>query len=87
MSEAVAVGIIAGTILVTIVVVKLREQRVQEIYERQKFTRKLLAAIISLLIAWTFINSGNPWLIALAIILIAFATTYYVLERPDEKVI
>lgn len=79
--------LIGVTIFVTYLFVRWREQQVTETYERFKFARKLGAALITLLLAWTFLSSGDPWLMGVAIAGLVFATTYWYVERPEEEVV
>lgn len=80
---ALAVGVIA----VTYVVVASRRERVARAYERGDTLRKLVTAIAIALVAWTFLRSGDPVLIGAAILGIAFATIYVVIEQPHKEVV
>lgn len=87
MDGTTVIAIIIATFIVTVLVVRWREDQVRDTYERFKFARKLGAALIALLLAWTLLSSGDPWLMAAAIGGLVFATTYWYIERPDEQVV
>ena len=87
MAGTTALAIIAATVVVTILITRWRRERIERAYERHKFTRKLLAAIIGLLIAWTLLHSGDLLLMAIAVFFVASATVYWYIERPNVRIV
>lgn len=79
--------IIVLTAALTVVLARNRQDQIKQTYQRFEFTRKLITAVGVLLIAWTFLNSGDPILSVVAIIGIVFATTYWYIERPYDSVV
>lgn len=82
--------VIALTVLVVVLtwlVVSWRREPIEAAYERGDQQRKLLTAVAVIVVAWTFIRSGDPWLMVLAVVGIAFATLYFAIEQPHKEVV
>jgi uncharacterized membrane protein len=79
--------IIILTAAATVLLARNRQEQIKATYQRFEFTRKLITAFGVLLIAWTFLNSGDPVLMIVAIVGIVFATTYWYVEQPHERVV
>lgn len=79
--------IILATVGVTVLIAQRRRESIRDRYHRFDRARKLVYAAALVLIAWTFLSSGDPILIIAAIGLIASATIYFVVERPHETIV
>ena len=64
----------------------LRPRAARRFYRRIETARKVGGAVILVIFAVTFIQSGRWYLILLAIVAIALAALYVVVERPDRRV-
>lgn len=87
MGMAFVVGVVAVTVVATAVIVHKKRDVVERGYERFKFLRKFAGAVILVVVAWTFIQSGSGILLAIAILSIFLATVYVMIERPHEEVV
>lgn len=77
------VAVIGGTTLFY----RLRPRKVKRTYTFMERLRKAVGGIILFAVAWTFLRSDRPELILIALVSIALATIYVIVERPDEKLI
>lgn len=80
-------GLIIGVVAITYVIVSWRRQQIERAYERGDTYRKFFTVIVAILVAWTFIRSGDPWLMAAAVLGIAFATIYVIIEQPHKELV
>lgn len=87
MATSTVITIIAVTVIVTAFIVHWRRSRVESFYDRYKFISRLVAALVGFLIAWTLLHTGDPLLMAVAVVGIALATVYYIIEKPHEDVV
>lgn len=87
MTSIPALALIATVVALTWLVVATRRERVESWYERGDTWRKLLTAAAIALVAWTFVRSGDPVLIAFALGGIALATVYVIIEQPHKTVV
>lgn len=78
---------VVATILVTALIVYKRQEQVESAYETFDYVRRFLGAVLVVLIAFTFVRSGNSYLFAVALALIAFATIWFMVERPDKSIV
>lgn len=81
------IAAVIGVIALTYVVVEWRRDAIEQRYERGKLYRELATAIAAAIVGWTFIRSGDPALVGIAVLLFAFATLYFVVEQPHKEVI
>ena len=78
---------VVATILVTLLVVYKRHEQVESAYNTFDYFRRFIGAILVILVAFTFLRSGNTYLFAMALFLIAFATIWFAIERPDKSLV
>lgn len=78
---------VVATILLTVFVIYQWGDTVETAYNTFDYFRRLIGAILVVLIAFTFLKSGNSWLFAIALGLIAFATIWFAVERPDQDMV
>lgn len=81
------IAAVVGVIALTYVIVEWKRDSIERSYERGKLYRELVTAIAAAIVGWTFIRSGDPALVAVAVMLFAFATLYFVIEQPHKEVI
>lgn len=67
-----------------LLLVRYRRQKVVRGYKRFQRWRTLISSIILVLVAWTFLRSGRPLLIGIAIVLIFLVTMYVIVDKPNE---
>lgn len=87
MAEILIGGLVVGTVALTIAFTSWKRDRAERVYTRSEQARKAGGAVILVLIAWTFLRSGNPFLIAAALAAVALATVYVVVEQPHETLV
>lgn len=80
-------ALIVGVVALTYVIVASRREKVERTYERGENYRKLITAAAAVIVAWTFIRSGDPVLIAFAVLGFVFATVYVMIEQPQKQVV
>lgn len=78
---------VVATILITLFVVYRWKEPIESAYNTFDFLRRVVGALLVVLIAFTFLRSGNRTLFAIALGLIAFATIWFFIERPDKAVV
>lgn len=78
---------VVATILVTLLVIYRYGETVESAYGTFEYIRKFVGAILVILVAFTFLRSGSGWLFAIALGLIAFATIWFAVERPDQDIV
>jgi hypothetical protein len=74
---------IGGTILFA----TLRPRQAEGVYRTFERSRKTIGGIFAILVSWTLVRSGRPMYILAALVMIALATLYWWVERPDKEVI
>ena len=78
---------VVATILLTLLVIHRHRSGVERAYNGFEYFRKLIAAILVVLVAWTFLRSGSQLLFLVALLLIVFATTWFAIEQPHKTVV
>ena len=78
---------VVATVLVTLLIVHRHKEAVESAYSTFDYLRKLVGAILVVLIAYTFLRSGSTMLFFIALGLIAFATAWFAIERPDKNAV
>lgn len=78
---------VVATILVTLLVIWKYREPVERAYNTFEYLRKLIGAILLVLVAWTFIRSGSVYLFIIALALIVFATTWFAIEQPHRNTV
>ncbi|MFD1526037.1 MULTISPECIES: hypothetical protein [Halobacteriales] len=76
-----------ATVLLTLLVVYRHGEAVESAYNTFDFLRRVVGAILIVLIAFTFLRSGSTMLFLIALGLIAFATIWFAVERPDKALV
>lgn len=74
-------------ILLTLAVFWRHGDSVESAYNTFDYLRRLVGAILVILVAWTFLRSGNSYLFLIALVLIVFATVWFLVERPDKDLV
>ncbi|MFP8891838.1 hypothetical protein ACLI4U_19010 (plasmid) [Natrialbaceae archaeon A-CW2] len=87
MVDATLVFPVLAVVLLTLVVWWRHDDRVESAYNTFDYLRRLVGAILVILVAWTFLRSGNSYLFGLALVLIVFATVWFLVERPDRDLV
>lgn len=65
-------------------IVRLRPEKTKRAYQRFTFWRQLFSALLFGAVAWAFIQSGRPELIAIAIVLAFLVALYVFVDKPNE---
>ena len=78
---------VVATILLSLLIVHRHGETVESAYNTFDYCRKVVGAILLVLIAFTFLRSGSTMLFLIALGLIAFATIWFAVERPDQDVV
>lgn len=71
----------------TVLFATLRPRKAERVHNTMERWRKTVGAIAGALIAWTLIRSGRPEYIFAAVVMIALATIYIVIEQPHKEVV
>lgn len=77
-------ALVVLTIGVAVLLVRFRQDQVVEAYRRFAFWRQFIGTILFALVAWTFLRSGRPALILIALVLVFFVTLYVLVDKPNE---
>lgn len=77
-------AVAAIVVVVAVLLVRYRRRRVVVAYKRFERWRRFFGVIIFALVAWTFLRSGRPLLIFLALVLIFLVTMYVLVDKPNE---
>lgn len=85
--ETVIVGLVAGTIVLTLFLL-VRYPRAMRAYffDPIEQGRLIIGLIILVVGAWTLLNSGVPYLMAFALVGVAFVTAYVYIEEPHQEI-
>lgn len=75
---------VVATILLTLLVIYRYTETVESAYNTFDYCRRIVGAIIVVLVAFTFLRSGNGMLFIIALGLIAFATIWFYVEQPHK---
>lgn len=87
MSPLGIVALILAAVLGTVVLWRLNEPAVRTTVTLADKARWIIGIVFLALAAWHFLRSGNPILIAAALLAFAFLTGYLLMERPWAEVI
>lgn len=75
--------VVAGTVIFT----SRHEQRAQTTHNTMERSRKGIGAVLLVVVSWTFLRSGQWYLILGALVMIALATIYVMVEKPHKEVV
>lgn len=78
------VALVAIAIFGTVLFVRYREDAAESVYFRIERWRKAGGLLLLVAVAWTFLRSGRPELILVALVSVALATMYVMIERPND---
>jgi len=87
MSSMLIAGVLILVFLVALLISRWRYDEAEALYERFEFWRKAVGAAIAILLAATFIQSGDPVLIAATVILVVLAALWIAIEEPHKEVV
>lgn len=80
----IAVSIIV--IGITYLIITRNPSKAERTYHKVDFLRQVVGAVFVVLAVWTFLQSGDPLLIAFAIAGLAFVTAYILVEKPHKEI-
>ena len=83
----VILSLVVAVVLSVLLLYQLRPRKVKRTYTLMERLRKAIGILVLFAVSWTFLRSDRPELILIALISVALATIYVLVERPDEKVI
>lgn len=87
MDQNLAIALVAAVVVVTALAIKLKPDIVQAyFFEPLEQGRLLGAAIIAIVLIWTWVMSGVGWKVVTALLLVAFATAFFLIEEPHRDV-
>ncbi|NUC75053.1 hypothetical protein HTZ84_22570 [Haloterrigena sp. SYSU A558-1] len=66
---------------------RLRPGKVERTYNTIERWRKIIWGVVVIGVTWTFIRSGRPELIALALISVGLAAVYIAVEKPHRNLV
>ena len=78
---------VVAAVLVTLVIIWRWGSTVESAYETFDYFRRLIGAVIVVLLAGTFLRSGSTILFGIALLLIMFAVVWFYVEQPHRKAI
>lgn len=80
-------ALIVLVIAAAYLLVRYRHRKVVVAYKRFERWRKFVGTIVFALVAWTFLRSGRPLLILLALLLIFLVAMYVMVDKPNETLV
>lgn len=87
MPELSIIAMVAIVVAGTVLFVSRNEQRAQKTHNTMERSRKGIGAILLVVVSWTFLRSGQWFLILAALLMIALATIYFCVEKPHKEVV
>lgn len=82
-----SLALIVAIVSVTLLLLSLRGKSIERYYRRGERIRSIVTATLAVAIAWTFIRSGVVWQMAIAVLLIMFATVFVWVEQPQKEIV
>lgn len=80
-------ALVVTVVFGTAAVVHYRRQTAESVYDTFDRWRTLIGGVVLIAIAWTFLRSGHPELIFIALVAIALATVWVMVEKPHETLV
>ena len=87
MSSLVIAGVLLTVFLFALIVSKWKSEAAEDLYQRLEWWRKFLGAAIAILLAATFVQSGDPLLLVMAGFLALLAGLWWAVEQPHKTLI
>jgi len=86
-SDGALFGLVLVTVGLTVALIRWRPRAVREYFFNPiENGRTLLGALILIAGVITALNSGVAWMMLLALVGVAFATTYFYFEEPHKEI-
>ena len=80
-------ALVVAVVFGTAAVVHMKPSLAEGFWDTFERWRKLIGGVVLIAIAWTFLRSGQPVLILIALVSIALATVFILVEKPHETLV
>lgn len=85
--ELFLISMVVATIAIVFIFVTRHTRKAEKTYMTLERSRKTIGAVFLILLVWTFLLSGNPVLMLVALLGVAVAALYVFVEKPHKQVI
>ena len=85
--SAIAFALVVAVVFGVAALYRLRPSKVERTYNTVERWRKIIWGVVVIGVTWTFIRSGRPELIFIALVSVALASVYIVVEQPHKNLV
>lgn len=85
--SALIAALVVLVVLAAWLLVRYRPRKVVGAYQRFEFWRRVFGTIVFVAVSWTFLRSGRPELILIALILIFLVAMWIIVDKPNEELV